>query len=675
MIDKVIHKRIVELRKIIQEHNYRYYGLDDPIISDAQYDDLFKELKQLEENHPEFQDKNSPTQRVGGAPQSHFKSVKHLRPMLSLDNAFFHTELESFDSRIKQLLDLESTNQMIYACEPKFDGIAVSLIYQNGLLVRGATRGDGVTGEDITVNLRTIHAIPLALKGNFPEELEVRGEVYMPKRGFEALNNQAQRLNEKIFANPRNAAAGSVRQLNPKVTASRPLEFYCYDADTIVGKPLPLTHSEQLVQLKEWGLNISPEMRVVKGISQVQQYYEQLLEKREKLPYEIDGVVVKVDEIALQKALGFVSRAPRFAIAYKFPAQEAETHLISVDFQVGRTGVLTPVARLKPVLVGGVTVSNATLHNMDEIDRKDVRIGDEVIVRRAGDVIPEVVRSLPEKRQGHEKPITLPEKCPECGSHVVRVEGEAAARCEGGLACASQLIEHVKHFVSRKAMDIDGLGAKLVEQLITAGKVKTVADIFTLTKEDFLSLERMGEKSASNLLEAIEKCKETTFSRFLYALGIREVGETTAARLAEHFSILDDLINTTEEELLSLPDIGPIVSTHIVCFFQEKANQEIIFELLRLGVHWPTTLAKNRIQPLKGKTYVITGTLTRARDEIKAELQFLGAKVTDSVSKTTDALIAGEKAGSKLAKAQKLGVPIFDEERLNQLLKEAAKLV
>lgn len=670
MTKSVIQKRINALKEIIQEHNYRYHTLDSPSISDAEFDRLFRELKDLEENHPEFQDPNSPTQRVGSAPQTHFKSVKHLRPMLSLENAFLESELESFDNRIKQLLHLSNDQAMVYACEPKFDGIAISLIYQNGLFIRGATRGDGLSGEDISENLKTIPTIPLALQGDFPQELEVRGEVYMPKRGFEALNQQALRLNEKVFANPRNAAAGSVRQLNPKITASRPLEFYCYDADVIVGKDLPQTHSQRMAQLKKWGLTISAELKVVQGVGPVQQYYEQLLEKRDKLPFEIDGMVIKVDDILLQKELGFVSRAPRFAIAYKFPAQEEESQVIAVDFQVGRTGVLTPVARLKPTLVGGVTVSNATLHNMDEITRKDIRIHDHVIIRRAGDVIPEVVRSLPEKRQGKEKVITLPQCCPICGSQILRVEGEAAARCEGGLACSAQLIEHVRHFVARKAMDIDGLGIKIVEQLINADLVKNVADIYTLTQDQLLSLERMGEKSAQNLLEAIEKSKETTFARFLYALGIREVGEATAALLAESFNSLDELMQTDVETLLELPDIGPVVSNHIVAFFHQKANQKIIASLLKLGVHWPTTIQRAHHQPLKGKTYVITGTLSRPRDAIKADLQYLGAKVTDSISQATDALIAGEKAGSKLAKAQKLGVAIYNEEDLNRLLKK-----
>jgi len=670
LVSEAIKKRVLQLRKTIREHDYRYYILDDPAVSDAEYDLLFRELQKIEEENSELITSDSPTQRVGIAPQGSFNSVKHLSPMLSLDNAFSFDELQRFEQRIKQLLHDESSQKPTYSCEPKFDGLAVSLIYEKGILSRGATRGDGTTGEDITANLRTIPTIPLALQGDFPSQLEVRGEVYMPKKGFIALNETAALQNEKIFANPRNAAAGSLRQLDPRITAKRPLAFYAYGAQVTQGKPLPETHHESLLQLQKWGLRICTESTVVKGIEQVQKYYEQLLNKREQLPYEMDGIVVKVNETALQNELGFVSRAPRWALAYKFPAQEEMTLLEGVDFQVGRTGTLTPVARLKPVSVGGVTVSNATLHNMDEIARKDIYIGDYVIVRRAGDVIPEVVQPVIEKRTKEVKKIQLPKKCPVCGSHVIRMPGEAAARCEGGLICSAQRIEHIKHFVSRKAMDIEGIGSKLVEQLVNQNLIKSVADIYVLTKEDLMSLERMGDKSAHNVLDSIEKSKNTTLGRFLYALGIREVGETTAHLISDTFT-LDELMDIDQDKLLELPDIGPVVAKHIIAFFAEKANREIIKQLMMAGVKWSVRQKSDQEQPLAGKTYVITGTLSRSREEIKEALQSLGAKITESVSAKTSGVIVGEKPGSKLAKAQKLGVPLLDEAQLNDLLDEA----
>ena len=667
MVSEAIKKKVLQLRKTIREHDYRYYILDDPAVSDAEYDLLFRELQKIEEENSELITSDSPTQRVGIAPQGSFNSVKHLSPMLSLDNAFSFDELQRFEQRIKQLLHDESSQKPAYSCEPKFDGLAVSLIYEKGILSRGATRGDGTTGEDITANLRTIPTIPLALQGDFPSQLEVRGEVYMPKKGFIALNEAAALQNEKIFANPRNAAAGSLRQLDPRITAKRPLAFYAYGAQVTQGKPLPETHHESLLQLQKWGLRICTESTVVKGIEQVQKYYEQLLNKRAQLPYEMDGIVVKVNETALQNELGFVSRAPRWALAYKFPAQEEMTLLEGVDFQVGRTGTLTPVARLKPVSVGGVTVSNATLHNMDEIARKDIYIGAYVIVRRAGDVIPEVVQPVIEKRTKEVKKIQLPKKCPVCGSHVIRMPGEAAARCEGGLICSAQRIEHIKHFVSRKAMDIEGIGSKLVEQLVNQNLIKSVADIYVLTKEDLMSLERMGDKSAHNVLDSIEKSKNTTLGRFLYALGIREVGETTAHLLSDTFT-LDELMDIDQDKLLELPDIGPVVAKHIIAFFAEKANREIIKQLMMAGVKWSVRQKSDQEQPLAGKTYVITGTLSRSREEIKEALQSLGAKITESVSAKTSGVIFGEKPGSKLAKAQKLGVPLLDEAQLNDLL-------
>ncbi len=658
----------VKIQKLISEinaHNYRYYIKDEPTIPDAEYDKLFRELQSLENEHPELIMPYSPTQRVGHVPVEGFETVTHLSPMLSLENAFEPDEVERFDNKIKQLL--KSSKEISFSCEPKFDGLAVSLIYEKGIFVRGATRGDGSTGEDITTNLRTIPTISLILQGDYPDLLEVRGEVVMPKANFEALNKQALANNEKPFANPRNAAAGSLRQLDPRITAKRKLEFYAYSAQSTKGKSVSATHHETIVQLQKWGVRISPENKVVIGIMGIQKYYEKLLAKRDSLPYEIDGMVVKVDDIKLQDQLGFVSRAPRWAIAYKFPAQEVMTHLEGVDFQVGRTGTLTPVARLKPVAVGGVIVSNATLHNMDEIARKDIKIGDYVIVRRAGDVIPEVVRPVLEKRQSV-KDIKLPSQCPVCGSEIVRLEGEAAARCEGGLICHAQQVESIKHFVSRKGMDIEGLGSKIVEQLVQEKRIDTVADIYHLTKDQLISLERMGDKSAQNLLDAINNSKKTTFAKFIYSLGIREVGESTAQLLAAHFT-LDTLMKATHEELLSLPDVGPVVAGHIEHFFLQKDNQKVIKQLIDAGIHWPA-VQKSSHQPLSGKTYVITGTLSRPRDQIKAQLVALGAKVTDSISAKTDGLIVGTDAGSKLAKAQKLGVSVLDEAALDKLLSQ-----
>lgn len=670
MSSTAILRQIEELRKLINEYNYQYYILDAPSVPDAEYDRLFTSLQALEHQYPDLITAHSPTQRVGATPLDSFNAVKHLTPMLSLDNGFTEEDLTRFDQRIKQILNVDSSLKMRYTCEPKFDGLAVSLLFENGIFVRGATRGDGATGEDITANLKTVNTIPLTLLGNFPSKIEIRGEVYMPKAGFEALNKEALKNNDKIFANPRNAAAGSLRQLDPRITAKRPLAFYSYGAQVIEGPALPATHYDSMLKLQEWGVRICSDLCVVTGIETVQKQYQALLNKRDQLAFEIDGMVVKINEYALQEELGFVSRAPRFALAYKFPAQEEMTELLGVDFQVGRTGVLTPVARLKPVSVGGVTVSNATLHNMDEIERKDVRIGDFVIVRRAGDVIPEVLRPILEKRPSHVKSIQLPKICPVCGSFVVRIEGESAARCEGGLGCRAQLVESIKHFVARKAMNIDGLGIKIVEQLVENKLIDSAADLYRLTQADLLSMERMGEKSANNILNAIEKSKQTTFARFLFALGIREVGESTAILLANSFD-LDALMDTTVEALMELPDVGPVVSEHIVAFFAQKSNQKIIEGLLSSGVTWPKSPKIDSTNlPLNGKTYVITGTLSRSRDEIKTQLQELGAKVTDSISAKTDGLIVGEKAGSKLAKAEKLGVAILNEEKLKELLEE-----
>ncbi|MCS5711750.1 NAD-dependent DNA ligase LigA [Candidatus Berkiella aquae] len=672
MVTQALLKQYHQLKELIREHDHRYYVLDDPTIPDADYDELFQELKAIEQNHPELITRDSPTQRVGGEALKNFSSVTHLSPMLSLDNAFSIEELERFEQRIKQILGNEIT-ELDYSCEPKFDGIAVSLLYENAILVRGATRGDGTVGEDITENIRTIPSIPLKLTGkHIPRLIEVRGEVYMPKVSFFKLNQMAASSGIKEFANPRNAAAGSLRQLDPKITAKRQLAFYSYGAQVEKDQSWPKNHYDSLMQLKEWGIRICPESKIVKGIAKVQAAWELLLKKRDNLPYEIDGMVVKVNDFALQNELGFVARAPRFAVAYKFPAQEKKTKLLDVDFQVGRTGTLTPVARLEPVSVGGVTVSNATLHNMDEIARKDVRINDWVVVRRAGDVIPEVVRPILEERGQDTKAIKAPTKCPVCGSQVVRVEGEAALRCEGGLVCSAQLIEHIKHFVARRAMDIEGLGSKLVEQLVNQKVIESVADLYHLTKPQLMALERMGEKSATNLLTAIENSKKTTFAKFLYALGIREVGEATANLLAENFTNLDELMQADEEALLALPDVGPVVAQQIRAFFAEKANQKIISALLKAGIEW--TIVKPILHEgslsLKGKSYVITGTLKYPRDEIKLQLQQKGAKVVESVSAKTDGVIVGEKPGSKYKKAQTLGIPILGEAELEKLLKE-----
>ena len=664
---------VEKLREQIRHHNYRYHVLDDPEIPDAEYDRLLRELQALERDHPELVTEDSPTQRVGDTPISAFGTVTHELPMLSLDNAFSEEELREFDRRVRDRLEREDAS-VTYAAEPKLDGAAVSLLYENGILRRGATRGDGTTGEDITHNVRTIEAVPLKLRGTgYPGLLEVRGEVFMPKSGFEAYNAKARESGEKTFVNPRNAAAGSLRQLDPKLTAARPLDMYAYSVGAVDRGELPQKHSEILDQLQEWGLKTCPERRVVEGVEGCIDYYRDVGERRHSLPYEIDGVVYKVDSIADQRELGFVSRAPRWAIAHKFPAQEEMTVVEGVEFQVGRTGALTPVARLKPVFVGGVTVSNATLHNIDELHRKDVRVGDTVIVRRAGDVIPEVVSVVTSKRPARTRRVQLPKKCPVCGSAVVREEGEAVARCTGGLFCAAQRTEALKHFVSRRAMDVEGLGAKLIEQLVAAERVKTPADLYTLTRDELAALERMGEKSADNLIAAIETSKQTTLSRFLFALGIREVGEATATSLADHYGKLDAVIDATEEDLQTVADVGPIVAGRIRAFFDEDHNREVIANLRDAGISWTEHEPRPRATDgaLAGKTFVLTGTLpSMTRDEAKQLIQSHGGKVTGSVSSKTDYLVAGEKAGSKLAKAQKLEVPVLDEEGLQGLIIE-----
>jgi DNA ligase (NAD+) len=657
---QTIQTKIRHLQTELNKHNYSYHVLDAPTIPDAEYDRMMKELQKLEQEHPEFKTPDSPTQRVGSTPLTEFQSVKHKIPMLSLDNGFFDDDILAFHKRVCERLE---TNDIEYVCEPKLDGLAMSLRYEDGYLVQAATRGDGATGEDVTQNVKTIRNVPLKLQGHFPRILEIRGEVYLTKEGFKQLNAEQGKKGEKLFVNPRNAAAGSLRQLDSKITALRPLAFFAYalgEVDVHFAK----THEEMLRIFKALGIPVNSEYQVVKNIEDCLHYYQNLLNKRNELPYEMDGVVYKVNRMDWQESLGFVSRAPRWAIAHKFPAQEELSQILAVEFQVGRTGALTPVARLKPTFVGGATVSNATLHNMDEIERKDIHIGDVVIIRRAGDVIPEVVSVIIDQRDQHVKKITLPKHCPVCGAEVVRIEGEAAARCEGGLYCAAQRKEVIKHFASRKAMNIEGLGNKLVEQLVEKNLIDHVDGIYRLTLGQLAELERMGEKSAKNILAAIEKSKLTSLPRFLYALGIRDVGESTARNLALHFGNVESVEKASEAELLEVQDIGPVVATHVHSFFQQSHNRQVIKALVKAGVRWDDLAAeKNQPKPLIGKTYVLTGTLEQlTRDEAKARLLLLGATVSESVSKRTTAVIAGKEAGSKRAKAEALGVEIMDEQ-------------
>jgi DNA ligase (NAD+) len=668
-----LEQKIESLREEIRYHNYRYHTLDDIEIPDAEYDRLVRELQRLEAAHPELVTPDSPTQRVGAEPSDALATVQHRIPMLSLDNVFSEDELRDFHKRVAEKLEFEDgAENLRYSAEPKLDGAAVSLLYENGVLIRAATRGDGMTGEDITHNIRTIQSIPLKLLGkDYPATLEVRGEVFMPLAGFEAYNRKARAAGEKTFVNPRNAAAGSLRQLDPKLTAERPLDMYVYSVGLVEGGELPDHHSEIISQLQEWGLKTCPERGVVNGVSGCLNYYQEIGKRRDSLPYDIDGVVYKVDSLAMQRELGFVARAPRWAVAHKFPAQEELTKVQGVEFQVGRTGALTPVARLEPVFVGGVTVSNATLHNIDELHRKDVRVGDTVIVRRAGDVIPEVVNVIKKRRPAKTRPVQLPELCPVCGSHVRREEGEAVARCTGGLFCKAQRVESLKHFVSRRAMDIEGLGAKLIEQLVEEGRITSPSDIYRLTRKELAERERMGEKSAENLISAIDASRSTTLARFLYSLGIREVGEATAANLATHFGNLAAIKKASQEEFLKVPDVGPVVAQRIRDFLHEEHNLEVMNELQDLGVSWED-LDPSRVEddgPLLGKTFVITGTLPdMTRDEAKALIQRAGGKVTGSVSSKTSYLLAGEKAGSKLTKAQQLEVEVIDLDGLMKLL-------
>jgi len=659
------------LRELIRRYDYHYYVQDAPLVPDSEYDKLFDALKALEEKHPEYITLTSPTQRVGHAVQSDLAPIAHIKPMLSLSNVFTEDALAQFMKRISD--ELEVTPELLnFVCEPKLDGLAVNITYEHGQLVSAATRGDGAVGEDITANIKTIAAVPLQLMSDNPPDLiEVRGEVYMPKRDFEAYNHRASLEGEKTFANPRNAAAGSLRQLNPAITATRPLAIYCYGIGACEGFSLPKTHFEQLALLKQLGFRVSSLIKLTQGLKGCMTYYEDILTQRESLPFEIDGVVYKLDDISLQNELGFIARAPRFACAHKFPAQEALTTLEAVDFQVGRTGAITPVARLTPVFVSGVMVSNATLHNIDEIKRKQIRIGDTVIIRRAGDVIPEVVSPVLDKRPEHTQEIIMPTHCPVCESDAFQEEGEAVLRCTGGLFCKAQLKRSIWHFASRKAMAIDGLGDSVIELLVDLDLIHDVADLYTLTVDALSELPRMGKKSAENLVKAIEKSKATTFSRFIYALGIREIGEVSARTLAQRYDGIDAITNANHETLMGLPDIGPVCAYHVEHFFKEAHNRAVIDKLLSVGINWPSAVIQENIidTAFKGKTVVLTGTLSAmGREDAKAKLLNLGAKISGSVSSKTDYVIAGIEAGSKLDKAADLGVTILDEAEFLKML-------
>lgn len=659
-----LQQQIDKLRQDLRRYEYEYHVLDNPTIPDAEYDRLFHQLKALEAAHPELITADSPTQRVGAKPLSGFAQIRHEIPMLSLDNAFSDEEFYAFVKRIEDRL-IHLPDPLTFCCEPKLDGLAVSILYVNGVLAQAATRGDGTTGEDITANIRTIRNIPLQLlMDNPPARLEVRGEVFMPHEGFERLNQQALEKGEKTFANPRNAAAGSLRQLDPKITSKRPLVLNGYGIGIAEGVDLPNTHYDRLQWLKSIGIPVNPEIRLCNGTDEVLDFYRDIQNKRSSLGYDIDGTVLKINDIALQEKLGFISKAPRWAIAYKFPAQEELTRLNDVEFQVGRTGAITPVAKLEPVFVAGVTVSNATLHNGDEIERLDIAIGDTVVIRRAGDVIPQIIGVLHERRPADARPIIFPKTCPVCDSAIVRIEGEAVARCTGGLFCAAQRKEALKHFVSRKAMDIDGVGGKLIEQLVDRELVHTPADLFKLDLTTLTRLERMGTKSAENALASLEKAKNTTLARFIFALGIREVGEATALNLANHFKTLEALQNADLEALQQVPDVGEVVANRILAFWHEPHNVAVVNDLIAQGVHWETVETKEVTENrFKGKTVVLTGTLTQmGRNEAKALLQDMGAKVSGSVSAKTDFVIAGDAAGSKLTKAQELGVTVLTEE-------------
>ncbi len=664
-------QRAADLRAQLNQHNYHYYVLDDPIISDAEYDRLLRELQELESEYIELVTADSPTQRVGAEPLLSFEEVKHNVPMLSLSNAFEENEVITFDRRIRERVDVDVVE---YVAEPKVDGLAISLLYERGVLVRGATRGDGMTGEDVTQNVKTIRSIPLRLLGKqYPRLIEVRGEVFMTHKGFLALNKRQSSAGLKQFVNPRNAAAGSLRQLDPRLTAQRPLQMFCYALGEVDDGDMPESQYALLQQLRGWGLAVSPLVELVEGVEQCLAYYHGMVEKRQSLTYPIDGIVYKVNDLSLQQSLGFVSRAPRWALAHKFPAQEETTLVKAIEVQVGRTGAITPVARLEPVFVGGVTVSNATLHNRAEIERLDLRVGDTVVVRRAGDVIPEVVKVIGKRRPRAAKGFQFPTRCPVCHSEIVYEGGEGIiARCSGGLYCSAQRKEHLKHFASRKAMDIDGLGDKIIDQLVETGMVQDIADLYSLTVAQLAGLDRLAEKSAQNLVAALERSKQTTLHRFLFALGISQVGETTARQLTDHYGSLESIMNATENDLQSVTDIGPIVATNIYTFFRQSHNKQVIRKLRRRGVMWPETgIIKKDVSklPLSGKTIVLTGILSAMpRNEAKARLQDLGAKVAGSVSSKTDYVIVGAEPGSKAIKAAQLGVEVLDETQFLKLL-------
>ncbi|MFQ1047242.1 NAD-dependent DNA ligase LigA [Avibacterium paragallinarum] len=673
MIEQSPAQQIEQLRQTLRHHEYQYHVLDNQQIPDAEYDRLFNQLKALEQAYPEFADPHSPTQRVGAKPLAGFAPVTHEIPMLSLDNAFSDEDFTAFVKRIQDRLGI-LPDPLTFCCEPKLDGLAVSILYENGVLTQAATRGDGTTGEDITANIRTIRNIPLQLlTDNPPDRLEVRGEVFMPQAGFEKLNETALAKGEKTFANPRNAAAGSLRQLDPKITRQRPLMLNAYGIGVADGMQLPNTHFARLQWLKSLGIPVNKEIELCNGVENVLKFYHTMAEKRPHLGYDIDGTVLKINDIALQDRLGFISKAPRWAIAYKFPAQEELTILNDVEFQVGRTGAITPVAKLEPVFVAGVTVSNATLHNGDEIERLNIAIGDTVIIRRAGDVIPQIIGVVADRRPADAKPIIFPTHCPVCGSLITRIEGEAVARCTGGLFCEAQRKEALKHFVSRKAMDIDGVGAKLIEQLVDRELIHTPADLFKLDEVTLMRLERMGPKSAENALNSLEKAKKTTLARFIFALGIRDVGEATALNLANHFKNLDAVKQATIEQLQEVPDVGEVVANRIYVFWREAHNVEVVEDLLAQGIHWDDVEIKEVSEnPLKGKTVVLTGTLTQmTRNDAKALLQQLGSKVTGSISAKTDYLIAGDNAGSKLNKALELNVKILTEAEFLSIVQES----
>ena len=670
MPSPAVAQEIDSLRERLDSWNYQYYVLDQPTVPDAEYDRCLRRLVELEREYPALLRPDSPTQRVGAAPLERFRQVTHEVPMLSLDNAFNEQDMLDFNRRLQDRLG-DGEAPLEFACEPKLDGIAVSLLYRGGVLERAATRGDGSTGEDITHNVRTIPSVPLRLRGEgYPQVLEVRGEIYLPRAGFEQINARARAQGEKTFVNPRNAAAGSLRQLDARITATRPLEMCCYGVGLVSGGDLPAQHSAVLARLQQWGLRINAESLVVQGIEACDEYYQRLAARRDALPYDIDGIVFKVNDLALQQRLGFVSRAPRWAIARKFPAQEELTRLLDVEFQVGRTGAITPVARLEPVFVGGVTVSNATLHNSDEIERLGVRLGDVVVVRRAGDVIPQVVSVVLERRPPDARPIVFPASCPVCASPLERAEDEAVVRCMGGLVCAAQQKAAIRHFASRRAMDIEGLGDKLVEQLVDEGLVANVAGLYHLQREQLLALERLGEKSADKLLAALERSKHTTLPRFIFALGIREVGEATALALARHFGSWEALAGASEEQLLAVSDVGPVVADHLRQFFDSPSSLAVVAQLREVGVSWPDLeLAGAADLPLAGQIWVVTGKLEQlGRDDATAQLQALGARVAGSVSARTTCVVAGPGAGSKLGKAVELGIEVIDEGALLALL-------